>query len=294
MPIPELQLETWSHQGAVSQSSDTYGVVKSVLERPGSGYWSKSVEIFLQGSYSNDTNIFRESDVDVVMRLNDTFHHGLENLSLGERERFHSVFSNAAYDFSTFKKDVLSVLQAEFGADVVPGNRAIKIKANQRRRKTDVLVATEFRNYRSFTNLEGEYVSGICFFTAAGDRIVNYPKQHRDNCVRKHQATNGWFKPTVRILKNLRQALIERGMLELSQAPSYFLEGLIYNVPDSKFGGSFSNTVVNSVNWILAADRTTFVCPNGQFYLLRESPVTWSPLNCDRFLDALKSLWGSW
>jgi len=32
MPIPESQLETWSHQGSITQSSNTYNTIKSVLE----------------------------------------------------------------------------------------------------------------------------------------------------------------------------------------------------------------------------------------------------------------------
>ena len=73
MGIPESQLETWSHQGSIIQSSSTYATIKNALESPGSPYASKSFKVFLQGSYGNDTNIYSESDVDVVMRLDSTF-----------------------------------------------------------------------------------------------------------------------------------------------------------------------------------------------------------------------------
>ena len=32
MAIPETQLDTWSHQGAMTQSKDTYATVKRALE----------------------------------------------------------------------------------------------------------------------------------------------------------------------------------------------------------------------------------------------------------------------
>ena len=32
MAIPEAQLETWSHQGSVTQSSSTYASIKNMLE----------------------------------------------------------------------------------------------------------------------------------------------------------------------------------------------------------------------------------------------------------------------
>jgi hypothetical protein len=35
MPIPEAQLETWSHQGAMAGSRDTYATVKAVLADKG-------------------------------------------------------------------------------------------------------------------------------------------------------------------------------------------------------------------------------------------------------------------
>jgi len=67
MPIPESQLETWSKPGSVAQSRDTYATIKRALENTNATYASRNFEVFLQGSYGNDTNIFAESDVDVVM-----------------------------------------------------------------------------------------------------------------------------------------------------------------------------------------------------------------------------------
>ena len=73
MAIPESQLDTWSKQGSVAQSRDTYATVKNTLDDSGSPYYVKSLASFLQGSYANDTNVYRDSDVDVVMRLDSTW-----------------------------------------------------------------------------------------------------------------------------------------------------------------------------------------------------------------------------
>ena len=51
MAIPETQLETWSHQGSVTQSAQTYDVIRKVLDDTTSPYSSKDFSIFLQGSY---------------------------------------------------------------------------------------------------------------------------------------------------------------------------------------------------------------------------------------------------
>ena len=71
MAIPLSQLETWSHQGAIQGSSSTYNTIKKALESSTNPYAGKSYDVFLQGSYCNDTNIYAESDVDIVIRLND-------------------------------------------------------------------------------------------------------------------------------------------------------------------------------------------------------------------------------
>ena len=55
MAIPESHLETWSHQGSVSQSSATYNTIKNVLEAVDTPYAGKTYCVFLQGSYGNDT-----------------------------------------------------------------------------------------------------------------------------------------------------------------------------------------------------------------------------------------------
>jgi len=295
MAIPESQLETWSHQGSITQSSDTYGVIKRVLEAATTPYFGKNFLVFLQGSYGNDTNIYSESDVDVVIRLDSVFFHDLSEMPQEQQSAFIAAHTDSTYKYDNFKSDVITTLNTNFGQSVKAGTRAIKISANGNRRNADVLIATEHRRYHKFISVsDQEYDLGICFFTSTGTKIANYPKQHSANCTMKHQATNTWFKPTVRILKNMRGKLVENGAISKDIAPSYFLEGLLYNVPNDKFGISYSDTLVACLNWILKADRTKFVCANEQYYLLRNSDVTWSEINCNKFLDEIKSLWKAW
>lgn len=297
MAIPDSQLDSWSHQGSITQSSATYAAVKRALEASDTKYSGKDFEVFLQGSYCNDTNIYAESDVDVVIRLDAMFHYDLSTLTPGEAAAFKAAYpGSASYSYSAFKTDVVAALEKSFGTSVKPDKRAIKIKANGSRRSADVVVATEFRRYSSFPSIAGaQFSRGICFFTSSGDRIVNYPKQHSANCTAKHQATNKWFKPMVRILKNMRCKLIDEGLIEDGSAPSYFLEGLLYNVPDDKFGNSYGDTFVAAVNWIFQAKRDDLVCANEQYYLVRDSAATcWPCANCAAFLDAVANLWNNW
>jgi len=296
MAIAEAQLETWSKQGTVPQSSTTYNSIKNVLEAEGTPYFGKKYEVFLQGSYGNSTNIYSESDVDIVIKLNDCFHRDITRLPAEQQSAYKSMHNDAAYTHVHFKADVLKVLTAQYGANVDPGDKAIAIAAGGNRRKADVISAINFRRYKKFLSFsDQEYIEGISFYTSSGTHIVNYPKQHSANLTQKHQNTDQWFKPTARILKNLRSRLVSEGMLEAGVAPSYYLEGLLYNVPDDKFGRNYAETFASAINWILESDRSKLVCANYQYFLLHpELPVTWREDKLDAFLAAAVDLWNQW
>ena len=296
MAIPESQLDTWSHQGSITQSSNTYSSIKATLGATDTPYASKAYKVFLQGSYGNDTNIFSESDVDIVIRLDDCFQHDLSRLPVEQQDAFKDSHSDAMYTHRDFKDDVLGVLSDKYGDDVDSGDKAIAIAPSGSRRKSDVISAIQYRRYDKFiSNSDQSYDEGICFYTKAGTKIANYPKQHSENLTSKHQGTSSWFKPMARILKNVRSRSIAEGMLAEGVAPSYYLEGMLYNVPNEKFGKSYADTFVNAINWILEADRTKFLCTNEQYYLLFEnSSVTWRAEKCDKFLAAAVDLWKQW
>jgi hypothetical protein len=295
MAIPESQLETWSHQGSITQSKDTYATVKAALESQKALYADKPFEVFLQGSYGNDSNIYAESDVDTVIRLDSIMRGDVSALPPEQQTAYHQTFGAAAYTFDEFKKGVATRLTTAFGDDAVPGNKAVKIKANGARRNADVVVCYQFRRYSRFISVDDqEYVQGIIFPSASSGEIINFPKRHSENLTKKHQATNSWFKPTVRIFKNIRSRLVENGAISKDTAPSYYIEGLLYNVPKEKFGKSYDDTVVNCINWLWQVDRSKFLCAHEQYRLLGDSNVQWNSVKCDQFLKAVVELWKKW
>jgi hypothetical protein len=296
MPIPETQLGTWAHHGATGPSKDTYAEIKSVLEDAASRYPTPDCTVFLQGSYWNDTNVWGvDSDVDVVIRLDNVYYSDLQYLPPEDTTRYNNAFSAAAYDLPEFKTDVVQWLTRKFG-NVQPGTKAIFIPGSNTRRDADVLVCTEFRRYHNFQNeFTNSHEKGIFFITSNGTRIDNFPKQHAENCSAKHQATNSRFKPTVRIFKNIRNKLVRDGVIREGVAPSYHLEGLLYNVANSKFAGSHSYTVEQCLNEVWFADRTKYVAANELYYLLwNNSVVCWNEADCNTFLNAAIGLWNDW
>ncbi len=193
---------------------------------------------------------------------------------------------------------MFETLRNAFGDAVSLSKRAIKIAAKDTRRSADVIVAFEYRRYNRFGGSQDvdAHEKGVTFFTSSGSRLINYPKQHSRNLTQKHQGTNGNFKPAIRIFKNLRSKLVTDRMIASDTAPSYFVEGLLYNVPDEKFSGNRSTVVFNVLQWLHAAtDRSNFVCADEQYYLLRDGDeVCWPIANGKEFIDAAIELWNAW
>jgi len=296
MAIPEKQLVTWSAQGPVPQSAATYATIKTTLEDANAPFHQRDFTIFLQGSYGNDTNVVKDSDVDVVCRLDQTYYFDLDELTPPAKEAFEKARDPAKYGVNDFKKEVTAWLQKKFPGAVTPGKKAIFVKGSGSRRDADVLVCARMRRYMKASNgVDDKYHEGICFFLPDGTRIENFPKQHSDNCTTKHQDTDEWFKKVVRVYKNMRNQMIEDDELGEGIAPSYFIEGMLSNVPDDKFGTSFDSSFVETFNWVLQTDRTQLTTASGLHYLIRDGHhVCWPSANAETYLAATRDYWENW
>jgi hypothetical protein len=291
--IGESQLITWSSLGPTGQFTDTYQSIRENLRDKSAPFPQKDTNIFLQGSYRNDTNVFGDSDVDIVMCHTGAYYRDLSRLPAADRQLYDSASQGSVqYGYSDFKRDVTSFVR-ELYDNVRVGNKALYVPGNANRRNTDVLVSAEFRRYHEFRSFNDQrYDEGVSFFLPAGTMIENFPKQHSENCTAKHQATSSWFKPTVRIFKNMRNTLISKGLLHEGTAPSYFIEGMLFNVPNEKFGGSFQQTWVNCFDNIVTTDQSKLVCASGMHWLVRnDSHNSWPAANFLAFTSALKKYW---
>ncbi len=167
-----------------------------------------SVTILVQGSYANNTNIKRYSDVDVSV-----VYRPLIPLSL-ERT------------FESFKADVYKALNKKFGFDAKRKNKSIRVEGNTYRRSIDVVPA-----FSVSSNIE----SGIQFMTDDGTKIVNYPLKQIYNENAKNKSTNYKFKKYVRIFKNIRMDMKSSKISSAKEIGSFQLESLVWNVPDEIF-----------------------------------------------------------
>jgi hypothetical protein len=172
------------------------------------------------------------------------------------------------------------------------GSKAVWIKPNAGRRNADVLISAQFRRYHEFhDHSDQRYDEGIAFLVAGGKRIENFPKQRSANLTRKHQDTNNRLKPVVRIFKNIRNHMLDKKMLAQGVAPSYFIEGMLNNVPNDKFTVSYADTVAACHDWLVQSDHAKLVCASYLHWLVRAGEHTsWPPENFNKFLAAVRDL----
>jgi len=296
--IPEAQLETWTGLGSVQQSSATYQSIKNVLEHANAPYASKQIDSFLQGSYKHDTNIRGDSDVDIVLRTRSLFHYNIDALPESQKAEFNRTYPNRAqYDLNAFKKDAVNWLFQNYAGDLdSSGKKALRIKENGARRSADVLLVAPHKRFSRYVSAQEQaFVEGVLFITSNGSHIINYPKQHSDNMTAKHQATNNQLKPTVRIFKNIRNKMVEKGIIKVDTAPSYFIEGMLHNVPAEHFSANRQKTVEGCWGWVNTSDHGSLMCANDIHPLSRDGiPTSWPIQRYIDFLTGVRTLWSQW
>jgi hypothetical protein len=163
-------------------------------------------------------------------------------------ERYKGSYGPADHTFEQFKSNVHELLTATFGARVERRNKCIFVPETASGVDGDVVPAFVHRRFGE----NGEIIAdGIEFYSDDGRKYDSFPEQHYENGVAKNDRTRRMYKRVVRILKNVRGALVDRGELEEKSMPSFFIECLTYNaVPDSVF---LSNTYRGATEQVIKA-----------------------------------------
>ncbi|MFH1706137.1 MAG: nucleotidyltransferase [Patescibacteria group bacterium] len=253
--------------------------------------------MYLQGSYSNSTNIRVDSDVDIVVQLSSTFSPNLTKLTDFEKNLFHRTFSDATYHWPEFKQDVLNALKSFFGANSVQlGNKSIKLVGNNLRLNADIIPCLQHRKYSSFnTSNHSDFVEGMKFWTARENKeIVNYPKVHKKKGEDKNaeHRTNQKYKDLVRIFKNIKSKLADNQTLDPAIAPSYFVECAIYNAPDNHFQNLYGNSVEGVLDFLLRnCDADRLVTASHQHLLFGSEPWQWNKPDAGNFFKAVEDFY---
>lgn len=263
-----------------------------------------SISTFLQGSYKNSANVRGDSDVDMGCMSEDTFFYDLDELPdepvrstyggfvKSLREEVQESIGPASYSYWDYRRDVYASLKLEYGS-VEDGDKAIRVDRNTHRLDADVLPCISFRMYYKNHLGRAAYHEGIAFLTSTGKRIVNFPKQHFENLGGKDRANNNKVKGCVRIIKRLRNELEDAGRWDRKRSPSFYLESLVYNVPNSEFSGGYAAVLQNVLAYLWndlrdkrgRADISSYVQANEIFYLFH--PEFWNVDDALAFIDEI-------
>ena len=200
----------------------------------------KDVRTLRQGSYRNRTNVKKESDVDIVVCLYDSFFDD----GLSEDDKKILGITNSTYTYGQFKNDIQQILIDNFGNSMVERkNKCIVVKGNDYRIDADVTPCLEHRRYSS----RDRYISGVGFWSDRNEKITNWPEQHYENGVDKNDSTSRAFKSVVRILKNTKIDMVDKNLITDDSVPSFLIECLVWNVPNDAFNHTTWTSITRSV-----------------------------------------------
>lgn len=253
--IPETQLVAWKERAFDNEDARAQNAERMIREAiaASSELSTLPINVFAKGSYKNNTNVRRDSDVDIAVEytgINFSEYGPDTDRDTVWRERGLQPYSgpfrdqHGNTDIGAFKNAVGAALVAAFGESAVNrSNKVFTVRESSRTLAADVVPCTSYRNYFSPTN----FVDGIRLLP---DRppshwITNYPHQHYANGVRKNESTSRRFKRIVRILKNLENQMVTDGTSPV--VASYLIESLVYNCPDFCFTASSWAGQVRSV-----------------------------------------------
>ena len=184
-----------------------------------------SLNILVKGSYANNTNVRSDSDVDIAVECTCVLYWKEAKKGIHTPGKpYQGIWTPAK-----LRSELVSAMEARFPNHVDDsGTTAIQINSSSARVDADVVPCFSYTYY-----MEQESRSGTKIFKTDGTSIVNYPVQQLENGIRKNNATNYSYKKVVRILKRLENEMAANG--KFRELPSYFMECLAYNCPNSLF-----------------------------------------------------------
>jgi hypothetical protein len=187
------------------------------------------IRVYAKGSYPNNTNVRRDSDVDIVVENQDCFYY--EFFQCDDPPPGTIAPYTGEWTPARWRQEVTNALVKCFGSDVdTSGKVALTVSAKPGSRPSaDVIPSYVYYRYDR-TDQSVVHQGSKVFKTTSGS-IENWPQQQLDNGRRKNTATNHRYKNYVRALKNAENFLVQSD--EIEAKPSYLMECLVWNVPDS-------------------------------------------------------------
>jgi len=189
-----------------------------------------SIEVYAKGSYANNTNVRRDSDVDIVVENHDCFYYEFNGCDAPPPGTIPPY--TGKWTPELWRREVTNAVVNCFGSSDVDTSGEVALVVSTKpgsRPSADVVPSFAFERYDS--TYQSAAHDGSRVFKRTGGTIDNFPRQQLDNGRRKNIDTGQRYKNYVRALKNAENHLVKAGDMEAK--PSYLMECLVWNVPDA-------------------------------------------------------------
>lgn len=222
----EAQLAGWTGPSSDTEQEKQERTERMVREAVNAHapFKNCSYSIYAKGSYANNTNVRADSDVDVAVQCHEAVYWKEEAPAAhGPSKSYEGIWTP-----SKLRSEVVAALRAKFPSQIdTSGTTAIQVNSNTARVDADVVPCFDYLYY--FTS--GGSRPGTKIFRTSGTSFENFPAQQLENGRAKNNRTGTSFKKAVRILKRVENAMVSAG--KHREVPSFFIECLVYNCPDS-------------------------------------------------------------
>lgn len=191
---------------------------------------SDSYHTFLQGSYANSTAISDINDVDIVAVRKNVY-------CSNHSPVIPNIINPRDFPWEEIYRDIIEQLQNQnlYNWTITVKEKCITVETSLF--KADIVPVVQVH--------EDVLQDPVSIKTSSGNKLT-YPRNHKNNGISKHSATDQNYKPMIRIFKNWVKAKLDKDVVS-----SHKIESLIHSADTSLFSND------HLASFILISDSIT-------------------------------------
>ena len=316
MPFSEKFIEDAGREIKVSSIATDFEIAKKyihkALERAAmasDAFDISDVDIYMRGSYKNGTNIYFPNKLEIMVELKRTHEYDPEQEFVpGDSKIVDNYFvADLGLNFSpeNFTDELYQGLAEQVGEHVeYTGKTMILNPIGKLKHAVEIYSGFSF----NFVEIDEEglpktkdIAHGVVIHNGRINfQTVTFPRIHSRNIQAKDIATNGFYRRCVRFFKSI-DVIYDRefGTYDPTEefqsgASGYFIECLLYNVPNKIFTtnrGGFAEIVYKVLNYLNNCNLDDFVCTNEVWTLFNGLDGFWNTRGAKVFLKRVTHLY---
>ena len=262
----------------------------------------KDVEMYLRGSYANGTNIYFPNKLEIMVELKRTHEYDPDEEYNPEDPKIidNYFIRDLGLNFSpeNFTEQIYHSLFEQAGEHVEFTGKTIVINPiGKLKHAVEIYCGFSF----NFVDENKKVNPGVIIHNDKfNHQTITFPRIHSKNLQVKDAATDGLYRRCVRFFKSI-DIIYDReyGAYDVEQefqsnATGYFIECLLYNVPNKMFTtnrGGFTEIVYKVLNYLNNCNLDDFVCTNEVWTLFNGLDGFWSIRGAKIFLKRVTHLY---